>query len=50
MKIPIPGRHGGWWLGISWQKKSKWKYFKAWIDGPMRSIWLGHLCIEWWWR
>ena len=50
MKIPLPGRHGGWWLAISWQKRTKWGYFRFWIDGPMRAFWMGHLCIEWWWR
>ncbi len=50
MKIPLPGRHGGWWLAISWQKRSAWEYVSFWNDGPLRAIWLGHLCIEWWWR
>lgn len=50
MKIPIPSPSGGWWLAVSWQKKSKWKYFYFWNDGPMRSLWLGHLCIELWWK
>lgn len=50
MKIKLPGRGGGWWLGISWQKQSAWEYVSFWHDGPMRAIWCGHLCIEWWWR
>jgi len=50
MKIPIPGRGGGYWLAFSWQKKSQWAYFNFWNDGPMRALWLGHFVIELWWK
>lgn len=50
MKIPIPGRHGGWWFGVSWNKQSHWGYFNFWNDGPMHALWCGNLCFELWWR
>lgn len=49
MKFRVPGKYGGWWLAMSWQKESRWKYFSIWHEGPFRALWIGHFVIEWWW-
>lgn len=52
LKIKLPGRHGGWWLAISWipRRVARWGFGRFWNDGPFYSFCLWRLNIYWWWR